>query len=573
MASVPRLVRTETVLRPIPGQVAPAVDAGAELVGGIGRGLGAVASVVARERQRVDEIRLNAAETALREAQTGLLYDPKKGALTRRGLAAQTVGEDFESEWESAVGRIESDLSTPEQRLAFRARAGTLGEAARRQVMSHQDGELRAADDQSFKALTATTLEAVQRSGAAGDDAAATALLREQEARLTAYAARNGWTPEARDAALVAQRSSARMAQIGAMVEAGNAEGATALLAKYSADLTVDDRAKVTRWAAGGTARMMAQRAEDALVTEFAGDERAALAAARGRYTGEMRDDVVQRLEARFADERRFKNEQITAAYDEALAIVDETGDLSRVPVARLDFLRAEKPSTLAALRTRAKQVRTSTEPEVNWGKWQEITEMSADELRAMNPAEYRPYLNDALFKELLDRRATVGGTGGRAGRETATPMSVIDGELMASARSMGLVSNNIARLSQLKGDAAARYTNLRTAVMAEVTRARSEKGGNLSPDETREAMTRVLDDVVLKESRWGGGQVMPRAYTRADDRLRPLTDAERANLGLRAGTVPPLRPGTSKADRWEELRRSGLDPAAATARVNQEMP
>lgn len=570
MVSVPRLVRPQTVLQPTPANVAPAVDAGAQIVQGIGRGLGQAAAVFQRERQRVDEIRLNAAETALREAQTGLLYDPKKGALSQRGLAAQTVSETFDAEWERTVGQIESDLSTPEQRMAFRARAGTLGAAARRQVLVHQDGELRAADEQTFKALTATTLEAVQRSAMAGDDAAATALVREQEARLTAFANRNGWTPEALAAAKVAQASNYRATQVSAMVAAGNADGAADVLAKYADQMTVEDRTRASRLTAEGVLRSRAQKAEDALFAQFAGDERGALAKARESYTGELRDAVVQRLEARYADERRLTNEALAKQYDEALAIVDETGDFSRIPVETIDALREGKPSVLAALRTRAKQVRSNTEPTTDWTKWQQITEMSNDDLRAMNPAEYRPFLSDALYKELLDRRATLGGVGGKASKEAATPVAVVDGELMAAARKMGLISNTIQKLSQLKGDKGTRYQNLRTAVMAELTRERSEKKRNLSPDETRGAMQRVLDDVVIQESFFGGGTVVPRAY--APDG-RPLTADERQRLGLTAATVPALVPGMSRPDRWEQLVNAGLSADSAAAQVRRELP
>jgi hypothetical protein len=349
-----------------------------------------------------------------------LLYDPKKGALTRRGLAAQTVGEDFDSEWQTTVSRIESDLSTPEQRLAFRARAGTLGEAARRQVMSHQDGELRAADEQSFKALTATTLEAVQRSGAAGDDAAATALLREQEARLVSYAARNGWTPEARDAALVAQRSSTRMAQIGAMVEAGNAEGATALLAKYSADLTVDDKAKIAGPIQEAMERRAVVSAADAILKAYEANPDAGTEAMLRDVPLALRSDVRRYVNGELDARDKEKRARVGAMLlEDATAVEQARGRPARLVIAPTRWAQYSLEQK-AALTRLSDSLADGGEQKQNSGAWLAFWSMDPKDIAKMPRDEFITKYWSKFDRSRQDRAERMYADATRAPNSTA---------------------------------------------------------------------------------------------------------------------------------------------------------
>lgn len=575
MPVAPRLTGPQVRTAPLPGvrpsvaALAPAAPALEAVAQGLGRAR-QVQDYQVRERQRVDEIRVNAADVALRAAQSRLLFDPKKGALQQSGLNAQTAGETVRGEWTREVSRIESGLATPEQRALFRVRADRLGAETDARVMAHMGDELRKVDAETYRALGDADVGKVAELARQGDRA--DLLIRDTvdaaKQRVALYGDRNGWAPERVQQETLAAASRLRMVQVAGLLEANRPDLAALTLDEFGDEFTASDRAKAAGAIQSGQERVTAQAAEDRIVQQHPDDERAALAEAR-KLTGEVRDQVVSRVQARFAEQRRVLREERSALVEEAEGIVERTGDWSQIP-APLWTQLADVPGAQTALKKQAQQMRDGEEPETDWGLWTDITEMSARELAEADPRLWRSRLAPQLYKEVTDRRAAVLGTGGRAGTAPEVSMTQIDRTLLTRARTMGLVGPNIATAGQLKGELGARYGQLRQAVMDEVARLRDEKKAKLTPADVTTAMQTVMDDMVLQQSWLGGGQAVPRAFVSPGARMRDLTAEERSGLGL---SLPPLRAGVTRAARWDELIDAGLDSATAQRQVERELP
>lgn len=575
MPTVPRITGPSVRTAPLPG-VRPSVEAlapAAPALEAVTQGLARARQVEdfrIREREKVDEIRVNAADVALRAAQSRLLLDPKSGVLQQSGLNAQTAGEKVDGEWTREVSRIESGLATDEQRALFRVRADRLKVETSARVMSHMGNELRKVDDDTFRALQDADASKVGELAREGDRS--DLLIRDTvdaaQQRVTLYADRNGWTPERTAQARLAMSSQLRMVQVAGLLEANRPDLAALAVTEWADQFTPQDRAKAQGAIAAGQERAVAQAAEDRILQQYPDDERAALAEAR-KLTGEARDQVVSRVTARYAEQRRLLRETHAALVADAEGIVEQTGDWSRIP-APLWAQLAEVPGAQTALKKQAQQMRDGVEPETDWDLWTDITEMSAKELAESDPRLWRSRLSPQLYKEVTDRRAAVLGTGGRAGTAPEVSMTAIDRTLLTRARSLGLIGQNIATPGQLKGALGARYGQMRQAVMDEVARMRDEKKAKLTPQDVTTAMQTVLDDMVLQEGWFGGGQAVPRAFAAPGASVRDLTPEERAGLGL---GLPPLRPGTTRAARWDELVRAGVDSATAQATVERELP
>lgn len=273
MPVAPRLTNQQVRTAPLRGVAAsPAAFAPETGVLDVAtRTFDAVQQMQERERQRADEVVVAQSEVALRRAMTGVLYDPKKGAMLRQGLDAQKAPDDARAAFRSAASDLESKLSTPAQRDAFRLIAQRHEVDMDRQVTSHAGNEFQRVNDETYQALTESELSDITaRATDPGWVDGAVSRLRTETAR---YADRAGWTPEMVERQVETLTSNARSRQVAALVDAGAIDQASNLLTTKSDQFTGEDRAKAQTLVSGAKEQQAVVSTAYRILRTAAGDQ------------------------------------------------------------------------------------------------------------------------------------------------------------------------------------------------------------------------------------------------------------------------------------------------------------
>jgi hypothetical protein len=559
MPTVPRLDRPQVATAPLPTpQTTPMAEGGAVASAALGAGArlaGGITEIVQQERRKAQVIQANEAEVQLRRMRDQLLYDSGKGALSKRGLNARTAPEEFGAEWTRAEGEILQRLSDPEVRENVRLRALATRAEAEGIILRHIDGEIDKVDEQTTDALIADEMAAVVRTPSdaarvAESITGATTLMRQRLERM-------GVPPEAVKEKVVRLASEARLRQVDALVRADEVDAADAVFAEFRDVMTPDDARKAQALVEDGGIRVRSQRATDAIFAQFGkDDERGALAKARGDYEGKMRDEVVRRVEMRYADERRLFNQDVVDNVNTALNAVEQGGE---IPVKQRDWLLTNAPDKLNQLRRRQRQVKNGTAVETDWDVYEELfNRMTNAELAKVNPADYRADLSNTDYKTLVNRVAMLNQTGGR-GDGKMSPGQVTS-ELLQRSRAMGLIGGRITSLSELNKTPAikTRFNALSDAVTAALQDREAAEGRPLTGTEQRAVLQSVLDDQVMTQGGFPGFrrdiQVRPRAFVGPNVSTRELTPEERG-----ANRLPEAPPGVDPEEWMEYLRERGF--------------
>jgi hypothetical protein len=177
---------------------------GGEAASGPGRALrglaGQVEEIALKERKKALDVMTQDGYAKIVTEKNRLVYDPKEGAISRRGKAALGIDEEYGSAFDTFADKVEEDMPDPEARSMFKVMRQRERLELSGMLNRHTSQEIEALHDSTFKALVSTmTDDAVSNYDTPGKIADNISLLK---SAVSNYAASKGMTG---DAAPVAQ--------------------------------------------------------------------------------------------------------------------------------------------------------------------------------------------------------------------------------------------------------------------------------------------------------------------------------------------------------------------------------
>lgn len=307
---------------------------------------GEAQKLIIEEKDRADQVAVLDADSQLSELETRLQYDPKTGAMNRRGRDAFGLPDEVKTEWEKGTQEIEKSLFNANQRLAFKRMSGSRWASLDSNIQRHVSTQIKEFDNETTSSYLENERDAAAKNFNDHDRVGLS--IARQTAALQDHAQRNGlpeeWiTNKAGEAA-----SKTHMAVLDQMVSAGLYKEAKGYFDEYHGALTAGDSAAAQRTVekgilhdrqltAWGQVSGAGFRRSDGTFDEekqraavFASDLPTETKEAVFDYVKARSGEAHQQLNAaRGATDRQFMNQAITARkggapMDDVLALADK---------------------------------------------------------------------------------------------------------------------------------------------------------------------------------------------------------------------------------------------------------
>lgn len=365
------------------------------------------------EKRRVDKVRAEDAFTELRNAQIDLTIGEENGFrnLKSGDAVKRPLLKEWSDRFDTTAADINSRLENDEQRTAFRLRADVAKSQFSQDILNHLATENKTYRTQVMDATVQTETNAASINWNNPTDAMAS--LERIRRAYDVYADANGLTGKVKQAGLQKQVSVLHAAVIGQAMNNGNVEYANLWYKTHRKEIDPATAAHLEKLMSENGTRIKAQQAVDSIMM-MGKDETAAKDYARKKFTGEMRDDVIKRIEARYQDARQGQAQAYKEAEDDAWKVAVKPGSsLDSIPPTLWSSMSGESQKQLTDyFRVRDQREKKEddwamldvVEHKINVG---DITETS-DLLR------YEPYFKDSTLRSLrnkVDKRGTVSAT------------------------------------------------------------------------------------------------------------------------------------------------------------------
>lgn len=375
--------------------------------------IGSASKFVEQEKAKADDTASQAAYADLMRRKQRLLFDPKEGALNRRGKDAFGVADEFGVKFDKEADDIASTLSSPAQRDMFakirsQQRVDLTGDLER-----HTMGESRKFEEETTaSAISAARDEAVLNYAKPG---AVESNINLQRSLILDHAQKNG-----KDAQVVQQElskitSQTHSAVIERMLATGRDQDAQAYFATNKASIThgIADVEKVLE---AGSMRGESQRQSDAIVAQHS-DMGAALTEARKIADPKIRDATTERVKDYFAQQKSAERQQREDLMIAGGNAIDQTGDFFSIPDKERALL---SPSEKASLMAYAKHKREGTEPEANGERYYDLKTLAAtpaarSKFLQMNLREHIGDLTKSEMHEMISIQTSLREKDGKA--------------------------------------------------------------------------------------------------------------------------------------------------------------
>lgn len=229
--------------KPLPGVRLTAAPTG-EATAAAGAAISRIgAEIYADEVRKQDEIAVLEADRKMSEWETRRLYDPKEGALTRRGKDAFGLPDTVGKELDDTVGQIRNSLTNDRQRMAFDRRATARRSDITTTLSRHVFGEVRKHDDAETESYLANAQQAAIVNYANPERVSLE--IERQRAAVIDYANRNGLGAEYVKQKVAQVHSNTHVGVIDRMLANGQDQGAKGYFDKVRGEIAGDDVTKV----------------------------------------------------------------------------------------------------------------------------------------------------------------------------------------------------------------------------------------------------------------------------------------------------------------------------------------
>lgn len=245
-----RRVREAPLPQVQPGPAAPAEafggGPGAARVISAGMGLAETAlKIQEEEKRKADQLLVLDADSRLSSLETSLQYDPKTGAMTRRGKDALALPDEVKTSWDKGVEGIARGLKNDAQRMAFRERVSSRWASVNNNIQRHVADQISAYDNDTTKSF----LENERNAAALNylDDQRVALAKSRQAAAIQEHARRNGLPPEMVQARAAEAVSGTNVVVIERMVDNGDYQRAKEYFEANKDQFTAQDAVMAER--------------------------------------------------------------------------------------------------------------------------------------------------------------------------------------------------------------------------------------------------------------------------------------------------------------------------------------
>lgn len=535
MARVPRynLERQVRAVSGVQQNISAPIDAfggaQASAFAAAGQAVGDVAARMADMREQDDII---AAEKAYAElqSQTREATIGEGGFLTQQGQNAVDGYEPLEQSLQEMEGRIGETLNN-RQRELYNRQASQLRERTLTNASRHAAGERNTVMNETM-ALREEQELLNGMTNWANDDAMGEDLTRLRSV-VVARARAQGMPQEQVNAALENSFSSYMQGAVTAAVDSGEPGRAADLMERYGDNMRPDHAVAARELVREGDMRGRSQRAADDIMAQGL-DEREALRLAREIDDPEERDLVVQRVQARYVDQRRFDTQTRESAANDALAALDSGVALDDLQPSLLEALPDDFVNTM-------RRVEQGHPIVTDVAQYSRYAGMDNAALADVDLIEARGHLNESDYRRVEGwvRSARNGDTANRGTELSFT------GQVNRAAANANITSDENRNLFYQQ-------------VQLDITEAESQAGRRLNAVERQDVINNLAREVVIDGPGWfdnQSGRVFKTEFEIEgvpEDYVRAVIDA------FPEGTIP------------EESSRGLVDEEAAAGYYNE---
>jgi hypothetical protein len=373
-------------------------------------------------------------------------------------------------------------------------------------------------------------------------------------------------------AALVAdQTEKARLAQIEALSTRDPEQAKTVLDGAIErGEIRGTNVTKARTFVETATMDVRSQAARDELIALHPDDEKAAIAAARERYTGQMEDEVVRRVKGIFTERRETVRAIGDDLMQEAINAMGDKGNIDAIPRQTMVRLQTEYREKWNNLRNYAQQLQSGTALISNLDTIQELNDLTPDQWLTTDLNDFRGRLSYDDFRRYSDYQRGIKQPNSGATRAGMTPPE-IDRDLFSAAKEAGLIESSATDMTTLRrfpreNEA---FGRVRTRVYEQIQAEAGEKKRPLTEPETRAVIERVLDDRVLRTS--GLDKPLPRAWVGPNASSREMTPRDSARFDIRPRVDMNVVIPDSATPRARQLIGLGFTPEQVVTTLRQE--
>jgi hypothetical protein len=492
-------------------------------IGGQVFGMGArsYAEAVQQERDRADSVALLNANNQLAKWENQRIYDPQSGALTVKGNNSFGLPETINAEYDKVASDIEATLSTDKQRQQFARARLDRGAQLDLTLRRHVYGEMQRYEGQELNSLIENSQQAAIAN--ATDIRRVGVELNRQVDAITTHAPRLGMGPEEVTKQINATRSATHVGVLQNLLAKDQQQTAQIYYDETKSQINGDQIARIEKSLNEGKVRGESQKQVDAIVAA-GGTFTDQLAKARAIEDPEVRDATETRLEQRKAVNDRLEREANETASKTAYNIIDQTGDVYRIPPsAWQSFTGGERSAMISYAGSRAKGVAVETDIPTYYTLMQKAS-ADPEAFSQDNLLRYRAKLGDTEFKQLAGLQNSIRNGDREKAEKDLGPARLQEGVIDDSLTLYGIDPK--AKPDTTEGKAIAQLRGM--------LRSRVEAQQALTGKPVNDVDVRAMSDAILSQSSTVKGSwwnIFPGG--------KPFFDTQKRLIDLTIGDVP----------------------------------
>lgn len=393
---------------------------GGATAAGFGAGIGETlantgAKVYDEEVKKAEDIEIMRVNRMRSEYINAKMYDPKNGALTRKGRDSFSLPEEVLPDYDKKMSEIESTISSERVKGIFRKQSESDRNGVDLSIQRHVFQERERYDNDETEAFIKTSRDSATFNYA--DPAKVMAEIGNQVSAITEFATRNGKGPDWVKNQVESARSKTHVQVIERALSEGNDKYASAYYEEVKSDIK-DDAAstQAAKLVQAGKYQGESQRIVDSLTKDLGGNRSAWQEEITKITDPKLRDAVQIRADQYLARIDAIQREDRESAMGYATQLVDHGGNFESIPVGIRDKLTV---SQLSALRQYSKFKAKGETPETDWGLYYSLRGMASNEstmgkFANVDLMQHRGRLGDTEFKELVSIQTSIRKSDGK---------------------------------------------------------------------------------------------------------------------------------------------------------------